>query len=133
MSSPSITEIREALAVNGHKIGYIYFASTKAIPGMAKVGMTTRRVQERMKEISTHAGCPLPFAAEYVFEVEDPRKVESEIHKSLADLRVSKGREFFYGTAGQLMVRACGIIADATGRLDYLEDHMSGTMEAFGE
>ena len=75
--------------------GFIYVMQSPHMPGLYKVGMTTRAPHERAKELSQSTSCPSPFEVLYYAEVCDPTLVERELFETLCDFRVSQGREFF--------------------------------------
>jgi ribosomal protein S27E len=83
----------ELLKFRGVK-GYIYVLSNPKMPGLVKIGCTTRRVEERLRELSEASGVPVPFTLEASFESAAPEEHEAEIHRRLAAQRV-EGREFF--------------------------------------
>jgi len=64
------------------------------MPGLVKIGCTTRRVEERVEELNGASGVPAPFTMEAYFGSSTPEEHEAEIHKRLGAQRV-KGREFF--------------------------------------
>jgi hypothetical protein len=74
--------------------GYIYFLLNHAMPGLLKIGFTTRPLDQRMSQLHT-SGVPQPFELGAVFSVFNPAACEAEIHKLLDRKRVNKGREFF--------------------------------------
>jgi len=82
-----------------NKRGYIYVASNKAMPGLVKIGMTTKKPRERLKELYT-TGVPVPFNLVFEQSVKDPRYAEKILHNKLASCRVTKKREFFELDAG---------------------------------
>ena len=75
--------------------GFIYCLGNKAMPGIYKIGMTERAPAQRCAEISGVTAAALPFDVLCFGQVEDPRRVESEIHGIFAPFRVSDVREFF--------------------------------------
>ena len=77
--------------------GYIYVLINPAIPGLAKVGKTTRMPSERASEISSATGVPSPFILLYEQPVDNCDKAEAWVHNQLERLgrRPSKNREFF--------------------------------------
>lgn len=81
------------------KRGYIYVASNKAMPGLVKIGMTTKNPRERLKELYT-TGVPVPFSLIFEQRVKDPHLAEKVLHHKLASYRVTKKREFFEIDAG---------------------------------
>jgi len=76
-------------------MGCVYVLSNPAMPGMLKVGCTTRELIERVAELSAHTGVPLPFVVEYSFDCDYPFLLEHGTHEILGGARVSLSREFF--------------------------------------
>lgn len=74
--------------------GYIYILSNSNMPGLLKIGLTTRTVLERTAELNSATGVPAAFTIEAYFESDDPISDESSLHILLAESRVP-GREFF--------------------------------------
>lgn len=75
--------------------GFVYVLSNPAMPGIYKVGMTTRSPSQRAAELSNSTGVPAEFSIVYYAEVADPAAVESAVHDRLAGYRVNPCREFF--------------------------------------
>ena len=75
-------------------VGYLYVLSNPEMPGLLKIGQTTRPVVERVAELNSATGVPCPFAVEAWFESTDPQLHEAEVHKLLSVSRVLN-REFF--------------------------------------
>lgn len=64
------------------------------MPGLVKIGKTTRDPDGRAREMQT-TGVPTPFeVVEYVFSP-DCGALEREMHEAFKEQRVSEGREFF--------------------------------------
>lgn len=76
------------------RTGHVYILANSSMPGLLKVGFTENSVQDRMAQLNT-TGVPSPFELVHSVEVDDPHKVEANIHESLAHSRLDKGREFF--------------------------------------
>ncbi len=74
--------------------GYVYVLSNPRMPGLLKIGSTTRSVPERVAELNSATGVPVPFAVEAYFAVASPEEMELSIHQRLSQHRVL-GREFF--------------------------------------
>jgi ribosomal protein S27E len=74
--------------------GYVYVLSNPRMPGLLKIGCTTRSVAERVDELNSATGVPCPFVVEAYFAVASPEEVEANIHRQLSQQRVP-GREFF--------------------------------------
>ena len=75
--------------------GFVYCMSNPCMPGVFKIGMTTRSPMERCDELSNSTSAPMPFALLCYAEVLDPREVELHMHEMFQGDRVSRGREFF--------------------------------------
>ena len=76
-------------------IEYLYILSRREEPNILKIGMTTRNIQKRVKEINSATGVIYPFSARKVYKVRDSAKVEKDIHNLLNDYRIRQDREFF--------------------------------------
>ena len=74
--------------------GYLYILTNRSMPGLVKIGITTRLVADRVSELNSATGVPEQFKVEAYFESSDPSKHESSVHRSLAPKRI-KGKEFF--------------------------------------
>jgi hypothetical protein len=74
---------------------FVYVLVNKSIPGMVKIGMTVRNVDERAKEISSATGVPTPWVPIYSFQCFNSYKLEQEIHEYLDAIRVNENREMF--------------------------------------
>ena len=77
------------------KIGWVYILSRKDEPDILKIGITTRSVTERVKEINSASGVLRPYSARSVYEVENAKEAEKIVFKLLADYRIREDREFF--------------------------------------
>ncbi|RIV18544.1 hypothetical protein DYU11_28650 [Fibrisoma montanum] len=75
--------------------GFIYILSTKELPNILKIGMTTRNVQQRVKEINSATGVLHPYSARKIFKVKNARIAESVAFNSLKEFRIREDREFF--------------------------------------
>ncbi len=75
--------------------GIVYILINKAMPGLVKIGKTTReKVELRMNEPYS-TGVPLPFQCVFAGKVEDVTKVEKAFHTAFGPYRINKNREFF--------------------------------------
>jgi hypothetical protein len=75
--------------------GWIYVLSTRHFREFLKVGMTTRNIEERVREINRATGIPIPYGVRRCWRVSDPIKAEKLAHTTLAEFRVRNDREFF--------------------------------------
>lgn len=77
--------------------GIVYVLTNSAMPGLVKIGMTTREsIDTRMKELYS-TGVPVPFDCEYACEVKasDCAKIEKALHRAFKPNRINDNREFF--------------------------------------
>ena len=77
--------------------GFIYILSNPSMPGLIKIGKTTREVEGRANELY-QTGVPVPFVVEYSLYTPDCDYVEREVHSALEKYRVAENREFFVAT-----------------------------------
>ncbi|MDQ2087962.1 GIY-YIG nuclease family protein [Herbivorax sp. ANBcel31] len=77
--------------------GYVYVLINPTMPGISKVGKTTRDPQNRVEELSVATGVATPFVLVYKELFADCSFAETYIHQILEDrgYRVSENREFF--------------------------------------
>ena len=78
-----------------NKQEYIYILSRREEKELLKIGMTTRNVVQRCKEINSATGVVFPFSPRRVYKVVDAVKAERLIHEALGEWRVRDDREFF--------------------------------------
>lgn len=75
--------------------GIVYVLKNPAMPGMVKIGKTTRtEVHIRMSELYT-TGVPLPFECSFAGKVKDIKAIESALHLGFDKNRINQSREFF--------------------------------------
>lgn len=76
---------------------YIYILVNPSLPGLLKIGKTTRNPEERAAELSSGTNMPTPFIVAYEEPVPNCDLAERLIHNMLAEksYRVSDNREFF--------------------------------------
>lgn len=72
----------------------IYILTNEAMPGLVKIGYTLN-LEQRMRELSTASGVPLPFECHYAAEVPDHVRIESLMHQLFSEHRINPRREFF--------------------------------------
>lgn len=82
--------------------GFIYVLGNALMPGVYKIGMTTKTPEERAKEISSATGVPQPFHVIAAFHSRNPARDEKIIHEAWDDLRICNNREFFKMTEKEL-------------------------------
>ena len=75
-------------------LGFVYVAINESLPGVLKIGKSTRVPSVRAKELSS-TSTPTPFHCIYCVLCEGFSEVETNAHKELSATRVSDNREFF--------------------------------------
>lgn len=73
--------------------GFVYVMSNKSMPGIIKIGMSTKMPEERAKELSSDTSTPTPFIVEYYAIFDDMIKAERMAHQRLKPHH--HGKEFF--------------------------------------
>lgn len=94
-------------------IGYVYMLSNASMPGIYKIGMTTRPVNERKKELHS-TGVPTPFQTVRTWKVKEPQRIEKLIHKRLGKYRVHSRREFFKADRDEIVSVIDGVLFPGT-------------------
>lgn len=82
-------------------MGYIYAMSNKTMPGILKIGMTERSIEERLKE-ANGTFTLIPFVVEMSKNVLNCKEKEKYIHQILQSKRVTSNREFFEVTLEEI-------------------------------
>lgn len=90
----ALAEERANAISQGPRAGKIYAMLNPSMPGLVKIGKTTRLSESRAHELST-TGVPTPFIVIYEVDVEDCDVAEQLVHKTFASQRVNDRREFF--------------------------------------
>lgn len=75
--------------------GYVYVLANASMPGLLKIGVTRRTVEERVAELDGTTAVPTPFSITAWFPSGDPEQHERKIHDVLGSCRVRQQREFF--------------------------------------
>jgi hypothetical protein len=96
--------------------GWVYVISNKAMPGLVKVGHSTKDPELRAKELN-HTGSPSPYLVDYWMLIEDPYRIEQKIHQLLSSKR--EGKEWFKCAAEE----AVAAIKQIAGSHAFLEEY----------
>ncbi len=90
--------------------GFLYVLANSSMPGLVKVGKTTRSPTDRAAELSGVTGMATPFIVVYEQLFQDCHSAENFVHVYLAEKghRVADNREFFNAPVN-LVVRAIGL------------------------
>lgn len=112
--------------------GYIYILFNRALQNdHYKIGMTTKKPEERAREISNATGVPRPFEVLYEQKVTDCQKAEGLLHLRLQQYRSASNREFFQVPIKTAM-KAVDDVADEVGRIDEEEPTSAFATEVGG-
>jgi hypothetical protein len=78
------------------RVSYVYILTNESLPGIVKIGMTTKKPSERAAELHT-TGVPTPFIVFAAWKIPADRlkEYETKSHKLLEKYRVRSNREFF--------------------------------------
>ncbi|MEW9796655.1 GIY-YIG nuclease family protein [Alteromonas sp. CYL-A6] len=83
------------LSDNNASLGIVYVLTNPAMPGLVKIGKTSRQdVEIRLNELYT-TGVPVPFECAYAGRVKDEHIIERDFHLAFGPYRVNPKREFF--------------------------------------
>lgn len=75
--------------------GLVYLLTNPAMPGIVKIGLTTRGdMKQRLNELFT-TGVPVPFDCVFACEVDNCANVERALHIAFGPYRINPKREFF--------------------------------------
>ena len=77
--------------------GIVYLLTNPVMPGLVKIGMTTREdMDARMRELYS-TGVPVPFECQFACRVKktDCAKIEKALHTAFEPQRINANREFF--------------------------------------
>ena len=77
--------------------GIVYSLTNSYMPGLVKIGMTTREdMDARMRELYS-TGVPVPFECQFACRVKktDCAKIEKALHTAFSPQRINANREFF--------------------------------------
>lgn len=71
----------------------VYVLSNPSMPGLLKIGETSREVETRVAELNRSTSIPTNFIIERSYEVNNSRSVEKQLHDLFTEHKV--GKEFF--------------------------------------
>ena len=73
----------------------VYVLTNPAMPGLVKIGCTTKEdANSRISQLYT-TGVPVPFKIEFACRVENAEEVEQALHIAFGPNRINPKREFF--------------------------------------
>lgn len=82
------------------------------MPGVYKIGSTSRDLQIRVRELSSASGVPVPFRVALEYQCDDHGNVEFIAHDKLAGMRVHPKREFFRADLETIDLAICDILGE---------------------
>ncbi len=96
------------------------------MPDLVKIGKTNSSLEDRLKQLYSHTGVPLPFTCVKAVRVSDAAEAEKLLHDAFGDHRLNPNREFFEVSA-QRVVAAMRLTGgeDVTPKIDVVEDQES--------
>jgi len=100
--------------------GFVYCMSNDSMPGLFKIGYTTKTPQTRADELSAASGVPEPFEVLFYVETRKPVLVEAMVHEALYEYRSNPNREFFR-VCDELISRTMQECSDGNGVM--MESH----------
>ncbi len=104
-------------------MSYVYILINEAMPGLIKIGRTNTSVKQRISELNSPAGIPLPFTCYYAARVADSQVVERKLHEAFGDHRVREKREFFRLSPHRAQAALeLAAIEDATPREEIIDE-----------
>lgn len=74
-------------------LSVVYVLSNPSMPGLLKIGETSRDVETRVAELNRSTSIPTDFVIERAYEVNNSRSVEKQLHQLFSEYKV--GKEFF--------------------------------------
>lgn len=78
-----------------NQYGIVYVLTNPAMPGLVKIGKTSRESMEvRLRELYS-TGVPVPFECVYAARVKDEASTENAFHVAFGPYRINPKREFF--------------------------------------
>ncbi|WP_412030555.1 GIY-YIG nuclease family protein [Deinococcus yunweiensis] len=76
-------------------VGMVYILMNPSMPGLVKIGHSSRNATSRVAELSAPTGVPTPFEVVIERAFDDSAAAEAQLHVTLHAHRVSDSREFF--------------------------------------
>ncbi len=115
-------------------MSYVYILINEAMPGLIKIGRTTTSVKQRISELNSPAGIPLPFTCYYAARVEDSVKVEKKLHDAIGDHRIRERREFFRLSPHRAQAALeLAALEDVTPREEIIDELETPVIQKFGD
>ena len=101
-------------------VGYLYVLTNESMPGLVKIGYTTRDPRARALELFNQAtGVPTPFHVVFAVFCSEPAKAEISVFEDLETYRVSGNREFFRVDENEAIVRVVDVALSYSTQTDF--------------
>lgn len=101
--------------------GWVYILSNPSMPGLVKIGRTTRTVEQRMEELY-QTGVPQRFVCRHSEWLPDCHVAEYHLHRHFDEYRLEPGREFFRCGDDEVREVICELKAILRGQVEELID-----------
>jgi hypothetical protein len=98
-------------------LGYIYVLANPSMPGLVKIGRTSRDPSLRAGELASTTGVPSKFLVVYQSWALSSKAAEEAIHRKLESLRYSLNREFFEVSIQQAIEIVDEVVEDVNTRV----------------
>lgn len=95
--------------------GWVYVISNEAMPGLVKIGFSTKDPILRAAELNS-TGAPHPYQVVYDILVAGPRDIEQRVHAAMSKMK--EGKEWFRCSADEA-IEAIRHIAGALAITDF--------------
>jgi len=95
------------------RLGTVYVLKNESIPGLYKIGHTTKSIEERVSQLSRSTSVPTDFEVIYKIDCHmfiESFKLEQGIHKLLASRRIDS-KEFFRFDSDEQCIAHVGVNA----------------------
>jgi len=76
-------------------MGIVYILTNPVMADLIKIGRTEGPIEERVRQLSSVPGVPVPFEVFFAAEVADAAGWEKALHDAFDDRRINPKREFF--------------------------------------
>ena len=87
---------RAAMVTPPGRSGWVYILTNRSMPGLLKIGHTSKTPVLRAAELTASTGVAHPFVVAWAHPVIDHAALEALVHGQLAAFRVNRKREFFH-------------------------------------
>jgi T5orf172 domain len=105
--------VGETVPTDEPNAGWLYILATREMSSVLKIGMTTRSVEDRVREINSATGVLVPFGIWRCWRVSDPSRAEKLVHSALIEFRVRGDREFFAIDVAEAAKRISSVLSDS--------------------